>query len=133
MIIGETRGRAPELLADGGQLQRVMAELHGGQRHRLGWSESDLEREGPLFLAEVERAIRAAVDTGVDTGVDTNAGSGAGRPEEAEGDAGGDVAIDPAAVRAAAAYAIDLARNMVAESARVALRAHRFARAGDTP
>ena len=32
MIIGETRGKAPELLADGAQLRRVMSELHGAQR-----------------------------------------------------------------------------------------------------
>jgi hypothetical protein len=51
MIVGETRGTSPELLADGAHVQRVMSELHGAQRHRLGWSEADIEREGPLLRA----------------------------------------------------------------------------------
>jgi signal transduction histidine kinase len=123
MIIGETRGRAPELLGDGAQVQRVMDELHGAQRHRLGWSEGDLEREGPLFLAEVEQALRGALDAGL----------GAAAPDGgAVGDAGTDTRIDAATVRAAAAYAIDLARHMATESARTSMRAYRFARTADT-
>jgi hypothetical protein len=132
MIIGETRGRAPELLGDGRQVQRVMDELHGAQRHRLGWSEADLEREGPIFLEQVERAVRAAVELGLGAGVGEPGGAGA-RGVEGSEDAGIDAGIDAAAARAAAAYAVDLARSMVAESARTALRAYRFARAADTP
>ena len=63
MIIGETQGDAPDLLRDGDQVQRLMAELHGAQRHRLGWAEADIERESALLVAEVERTLRAATDT----------------------------------------------------------------------
>ena len=62
-VLGETCGSDPELLADGGHLQRLVAELHGAQRHRLGWSEADIERETKILVAEVERAINASVDT----------------------------------------------------------------------
>ena len=120
MVIGETRGEAPELLGDGGQMQRAMAELHGAQRHRLGWSEADIERETPLMLAEVERVICDALTT-------------------VEVDDGGDVAatrsipISPDAVAAARRYAIDVARQILDQGTRTALRAYREAKAADTP
>ena len=60
-IVGETQGGEPELLGDGGHVQRLMAELHGAQRHRLGWSEADIEREVEILYNEVVRAIRLAV------------------------------------------------------------------------
>ncbi|AHG89458.1 ATP-binding region ATPase domain protein [Gemmatirosa kalamazoonensis] len=110
MIIGETHGRAPELLRDGAQLQRMMAELHGTQRYRLGWSEADLERETPLFVAEVERALHAAADTR---------------------GAGGGTAIPDDAVRGAFQYASAVTRHMFGQATWTALRAHRVARATD--
>jgi hypothetical protein len=118
MVIGETRGQAPELLGDGVEVQRLMAELHGAQRHRLGWSEADIEREGPLLLAEVERAIQGALDT-------QTAGS-------VEGGAGG-AGVEHAAVRAAARYAADVTRASLDQGTRTALRAYRFAKAATTP
>jgi signal transduction histidine kinase/DNA-binding response OmpR family regulator len=99
MIIGETRGSAPELLADGAQLRRVMSELHGTQRHRLGWSEHDIEREEALMAAEVERALESAL------------------PGEAS-----------AAARDALEYAKDAARQMLEQGGRTTIRSHRFAR-----
>jgi hypothetical protein len=57
MIIGETRGKSPDLLRDGGQVQRFMSELHGAQRFRLGWSEADIDREVGLLISEVARAL----------------------------------------------------------------------------
>ena len=96
-----------------------MAELHGTQRHRLGWSEADLEREGPLLIAETERALRAALSTPL------------------SGSAGADAAGAPAgeseAVRAAARYASIAARQMLERATATALRAHRFAKATATP
>jgi hypothetical protein len=109
MVIGETRGEAPQLLGDGAQLQRVMSELHGAQRHRLGWSENDIERETRLLLAEIERALRAALDTKLPDATGT---------EEAAG--------------AAARYAAVLSRHMLEQATGTAVRAYRFAKATAT-
>jgi hypothetical protein len=111
MIVGETRGASPELLADGAQVQRVMAELHGAQRHRLGWSEADIEREGPLLRAEIERTLQASLFV-ADVG-------GGEAPSEA--------------VRAAVQYAVIASRQMVEQGMATALRSYRFARATATP
>jgi signal transduction histidine kinase/DNA-binding response OmpR family regulator len=114
MVIGETRGGAPELLRDGGQVQRTMAELHGAQRYRLGWSEADLQRETPLLIAEVQRALDAA------TVIVGAAAGGAG------------VSAAPAtAVRTAERYAALVVRHALEQAAETALRAYRFAKAAD--
>jgi signal transduction histidine kinase len=120
MVIGETRGRAPELLGDGGQVQRLMAELHGAQRSRLGWSEEDLERDTRLLRVEVERTLESAV----------------GGPATAHGEgtaAIGEVGIDPSARRAAVQYAGVVTRHVLDQAASVALRAHRATRVADAP
>jgi hypothetical protein len=119
MIIGETRGAAPELLGDGAQVQRVMAELHGAQRHRLGWSETDIEREGPLLAAEMERAFGAAVSTVV-------------HGDASSGHSGNAMPLS-APARAAANYAQLAARQMLEHGSATAIRAHRFAKATATP
>jgi signal transduction histidine kinase/DNA-binding response OmpR family regulator len=111
MIIGETRGMSPELLADGAQVQRVMSELHGAQRHRLGWSEADIEREALLLGAEIERTIQASLSV---------AGASAHEPSSES-------------ARAAERYAIVAARQMVEQGMATALRSYRFARATATP
>ena len=115
MIIGEMRGEAPELLGDGAHVQRVMAELHGTQRHRLGWSESDIERETPLLIAETERALLGAMSAPV-----------------AAGASGGSEAPSGAA-RAAARYAVVAMRQMLDQATGTALRAYRYAKATATP
>jgi len=120
MIIGETRGQASELLGDSGQVQRLMAELHGAQRHRLGWSEADVERETPLLLGEIERSIRSALGT-----VPADGTPGAGPA--------GSAGISGQAVRTAARYATDVSRHVLDQSTRTAIRAYRFAKAADTP
>ena len=120
MVIGETRGQAPELLGDGGQVQRLIDELHGAQRLRLGWGEADIEREMPLLLAEIERALLAAVDTATTTGVPPAV------TEASRGDA-----ITSPAVRAATRYAADVVRHIVDRSTRTAIRAHRFAKSAE--
>ena len=47
-----------ELLADGNKIQRLVAELHGRQRHRLGWTEHALEREYQILREEVDSLVR---------------------------------------------------------------------------
>ena len=103
MIIGETQGSAPELLADGAQLRRVMSELHGTQRHRLGWSESDIEREDALLAAEVDRALESALTGGAEP--------------------------TSAAARDALEYAKIASRQMLEQGGRTTIRSHRFAKA----
>ena len=119
MVIGETRGEAPELLGDGAQMQRVMAELHGAQRHRLGWSENDIEREEPLLAAEIDRALRAALSTAVSAGASADGSDGAAPSSEA--------------ARAAMQYAVVAARQMLEQGTRTALRSFRFVKATATP
>ncbi len=47
-----------ELLADGTRIQTLIAELHGRQRHGLGWTERALEREYDILREEVESIVR---------------------------------------------------------------------------
>ena len=47
-----------ELLGDGNKIQRLVAELHGRQRHRLGWTEHALEREYQILTEEVDSLVR---------------------------------------------------------------------------
>jgi signal transduction histidine kinase len=128
MVIGETRGRAPELLGDGGQVQRLMAELHGAQRWRLGWSADDLERETPLLLAEMERALRGAVDTHAAREVASIAGADA-QGLDAAADSHSANTIE--AADSAARYALDVTRHVLEQAARTAARAFDVARMAD--
>ena len=120
MVIGETRGRAPELLGDGGQIQRLMAELHGAQRYRLGWAEADLERESRLLRVEIERTLEAAIGA-----ASTGRGAGAATAEE--------VGIDHGAVHAAAQYAAVVTRHVLDQGVGASLRAFRSAQTADAP
>ncbi|MBK5188014.1 MAG: GAF domain-containing sensor histidine kinase [Gemmatimonadaceae bacterium] len=121
-VLGETHGQDPELLADGGHLQRLVAELHGAQRHRLGWSEADIERESKLLTAEVERAIRASVDIGTT----------AYATREGLGDAMHD-SDSSSTVTAAIQYALDVAFRVLEQGSRTTARTFRFARSADAP
>jgi signal transduction histidine kinase len=47
-ILANGAGDASELLADGSRIQRLIGELHGAQRQRLGWTEAQLLREVEL-------------------------------------------------------------------------------------
>ena len=121
-IIGETRGEEPELLGDGGHVQRLMAELHGAQRHRLGWSESDIERETKILRSEVERSIRIAVDTSATTDAIS---------EEARNM--GHQAVPSASVAAATSYALDVADRVLQQASLTTLRTYRFTKDADAP
>jgi hypothetical protein len=56
-ILDERGGARMPLLADSAAIQRVIAERHGAQRQRLGWTEDELRREHGILLAEVERVV----------------------------------------------------------------------------
>src|SRR5256885_9482105 len=47
-----------ELLGDGIRIQRLISELHGHQRYRLGWTEHALEREYQILREEVDSLVR---------------------------------------------------------------------------
>ncbi|HEX6747258.1 MAG TPA: ATP-binding protein [Longimicrobium sp.] len=63
-VLGGAAGEPTELLADGSRIQRLIGELHGAQRQRLGWTEAQIEREMELVRAVCMEAIdrSAAVD-----------------------------------------------------------------------
>ena len=73
IAIEEAEGQPTVLVADGTEIQRTIAERHGMQRARLGWSVEALRREYLLMHEELERTIRrrgrtivpAAIDEGL--------------------------------------------------------------------
>ena len=56
-ILDDRGGELLPLLADGNAIQRVIAERHGAQRRRLGWTEAELRREHDMLVEEVERVV----------------------------------------------------------------------------
>src|SRR4030095_16500 len=56
--IDEGRGQPSSLVADAGEIQRVVAERHGAQRARLGWTPNALHREWAILREEITRVIR---------------------------------------------------------------------------
>ena len=58
IAVEETGGQPSALIADGTAIQRVVAERHGAQRARLGWTTETLRREWLILEEEIERAIR---------------------------------------------------------------------------
>jgi hypothetical protein len=47
-----------DLLKDGTRIQLLIADLHGRQRRRIGWSEAALRREYEILDSEVERLVK---------------------------------------------------------------------------
>jgi hypothetical protein len=58
VVIDEAHGNPSPTLADAVEIQRLISERHGVQRHRLGWSESALRREFMIIREELESLIR---------------------------------------------------------------------------
>jgi signal transduction histidine kinase len=58
VAVEEARGQPSVLVADGSEIQRLVAERHGSQRARLGWTADALRREWRILEEEIERAIR---------------------------------------------------------------------------
>jgi hypothetical protein len=53
-------------MRDGTAIHRLIAERHGRQRHRLGWTEDADRREFEILREEVERAVRRHSDAAVE-------------------------------------------------------------------
>lgn len=60
-ILGSSGGEVSELLADGSRIQRLIGELHGAQRQRMGWSEAQLNREVELVREVCAETVRRAL------------------------------------------------------------------------
>ena len=58
IAVEESEGQPSALIADGTEIQRLVAERHGAQRARLGWSADALRREWRIVGEETARAIR---------------------------------------------------------------------------
>ena len=58
IVLEDCGGQPTPLMQDGAEIQRLIAERHGIQRGRLGWSEKTLTRECQILAEEVERALR---------------------------------------------------------------------------
>jgi signal transduction histidine kinase len=121
-VIGETQGKDPDLLGDTGHVTRLMAELHGAQRHRLGWRESDIEREIQILYYEIERAIRIAVDTSATAEALHDPALSTGRQT-----------VSPASVAAAIKYALDVTSRVLHQASLTTLRTYRFTKDADAP
>jgi signal transduction histidine kinase len=70
IAIEDLRGQSSPLLADATEIQRLVSERHGIQRHRLGWTEAALRREFMIVREELERVIRDAASLGEPLPVD---------------------------------------------------------------
>jgi len=73
VVMEEAKGAHSATLADAVEIQRLIAELHGAQRQRLGWSEAVLRREFMILREELGRLVRGASESGealpVDEGI----------------------------------------------------------------
>jgi signal transduction histidine kinase len=70
-VLAASDGEPSQLLSDGSRIQRLIGELHGAQRRRLGWTEAQLVREVDLVREVCQKALRRA------TGADPRAGEAA--------------------------------------------------------
>jgi signal transduction histidine kinase len=61
IVLEDSGGHPTPLMQDGVEIQRLIAERHGAQRARLGWSEETLKRECEILAEEVERALRQRI------------------------------------------------------------------------
>jgi len=70
VVMEEAKGAHSATLADAVEIQRLIAELHGAQRQRLGWTSSVLRREFMILREELERVVRDASEFGEPLPVD---------------------------------------------------------------
>ena len=61
IALEEGRGEPSSLVADGSEIQRVVAERHGVQRAQLGWTPAKLSLEWRILREEIERVVRAQI------------------------------------------------------------------------
>ncbi|MDB4871402.1 MAG: sensor protein [Gemmatimonadales bacterium] len=64
VVMEEAKGTHSATLADAVEIQRLISELHGAQRQRLGWSEAVLRREFMILREELGRLVRNASEFG---------------------------------------------------------------------
>ncbi len=64
LVVEEAGGEPSLLLADAMEIQRLVAERHGAQRARLGWTESALRREMMIIREELGRVVTTYVPAG---------------------------------------------------------------------
>ena len=57
VVIEESGGEPSSIIGDGTEIRRLVAERHGAQRARLGWTPEALRAEHVLLREEIERAI----------------------------------------------------------------------------
>jgi hypothetical protein len=60
VVLGRARGN-PELVRESAEIRRLLAEKHGEQRARLGWSEAALQGERDILRQEIDSAITNAL------------------------------------------------------------------------
>ncbi|HUQ46301.1 MAG TPA: ATP-binding protein [Gemmatimonadaceae bacterium] len=58
ITLDESHGAPSALLLDSADIQRFIADRHGLQRARLGWTSAALAREGEVLCTEIERSVR---------------------------------------------------------------------------
>jgi signal transduction histidine kinase len=58
IVLEDSGGHPTPLMQDAVEIQRLIAERHGAQRARLGWTQETLRRECAILCEEVERALR---------------------------------------------------------------------------
>ena len=58
ITLDESQGAPSALLMDSTDIQRFVADRHGLQRARLGWTTEALAREHEILKGEIERAVR---------------------------------------------------------------------------
>ncbi len=58
ITLDESEGTPSSLLIDSSDIQRFVADRHGSQRARLGWSQAAISRESEILREEVEASIR---------------------------------------------------------------------------
>jgi signal transduction histidine kinase len=62
VTLDDSDGTPSTLLQDSSDIQRFVADRHGLQRARLGWTSEALAREGAILRAEVEGAVRRCLE-----------------------------------------------------------------------
>ncbi|MEO8335228.1 MAG: ATP-binding protein [bacterium] len=63
ITLDESEGAPSALLTDSADVQRFIADRHGSQRARLGWTPEALRREAEILREEVEASIRRCFNT----------------------------------------------------------------------
>jgi hypothetical protein len=69
LIALDEGGGEPAMMRDGSEIQRMIAELHGEQRFRVGWTADEVRRETVILWEEIETLIRREALTRTDANV----------------------------------------------------------------